>query len=217
MDSISTYQVLVADHDLELRIKGSKFIAYARHITDRVSAQAHLDAIRTLHPKATHHCSAHTYGLLEQRTEYASDDGEPSGTAGRPILNAIKSSELSECSVVVVRYYGGTKLGTSGLIKAYRGTAKECLETAATIERVVSRNYKLVFGYEKMPQIMSLIDRESMEIVHKDFSAKAVVIIKLPIHSSSTSLEKLYCTIMDLYPSEVEANRLHNWIQSLEV
>jgi len=217
MSDPQSYTILSSDQVAELRIKGSRFIAYARHTADRPAAKAHLEEIRALHPKATHHCSACTWGLVEDRREYESDDGEPSGTAGKPILNVLKSLNLSECSVVVVRYYGGTKLGTSGLIRAYRDTARLCLEGAQLATKLISRKYRLEFEYDVMPQMLSLIDRQKIQVIDKDFSAKAAITLELPLDQIVDTMRQLYCTANNLYESEVIDEKLEEWIEARRI
>lgn len=133
MSELSFYSIAAAVEDEILREKGSRFIGFAYPVQSVQEAEERLTALRSLHPKATHHCYA--YRLSPESQQYrANDDGEPSGTAGLPILNQIQSFDVYNVLVVVVRYYGGIKLGVSGLIKAYKESAKLTLSSAVKIE-----------------------------------------------------------------------------------
>jgi uncharacterized YigZ family protein len=122
-----------------------------------------LDEVRKLHPKATHHCYAWRLGMDKNRYR-ANDDGEPGGTAGRPILGQIDSFGLTNVLIVVVRYYGGTNLGVGGLISAYRTAAKEALEHAQIIEKEEMERYEFSCTYAQMPGVMTFLKKEKIEI-----------------------------------------------------
>ncbi|KAL1190370.1 hypothetical protein V5N11_016752 [Cardamine amara subsp. amara] len=126
-NSNSSFTTIKEMVSVEKEIKKSKFIAIAGHISTEESAQKFLSEVRD--PRATHNCWAYKIGDQNQR---CSDDGEPSGTAGKPIQSAILSSGLDRVVVVVIRYFGGIKLGTGGLVRAYAGVSSDCLKTAST-------------------------------------------------------------------------------------
>ena len=113
-------------------VKGSRFVGLANHAVSIKEATAFLESVRSKHPRATHHTFA---WIIDDDTTRMSDDGEPKGTAGRPIFDRIKGQGLSQTIIVVVRYYGGTKLGTGGLVRAYGGAASAALEAAIIVER----------------------------------------------------------------------------------
>ena len=120
-----THLILTRDADLELdKIKGSRFWAFARPVADEAEAQAFVEELRRVHSKAGHHCHAWCLGFSEDPPTRCSDDGEPGGTAGRPILREIEARGLRDVCVVVLRWFGGTKLGTGGLVRAYGGAAR---------------------------------------------------------------------------------------------
>ena len=131
----------------EYREKGSKFLGYAQAVDDLDDIQFFLDEIKELHPKATHHCYAYRLGFEKDKNYRANDDGEPSSTAGRPILGQIDSYGLTNIMVIVVRYYGGTKLGVPGLIRSYKTTAKEALAMAEIVTHILKNKYLLRFEY----------------------------------------------------------------------
>ena len=132
---IDTYKTLSKESMAENKDRGSKFIAYSYPLSIEADFTAFLDKLKKEHPKARHHCFAWRLGIDSNRYR-ANDDGEPSGTAGRPILGQIDSLGLTNVGVIVVRYFGGTLLGTSGLIEAYRDSTAEALRNAEIIEKI---------------------------------------------------------------------------------
>jgi len=132
------YQTIFESSIGEFKDRGSKFIAYAYPVYTEKDWQKHLEEVKKLHFKARHHCYAYRLGLDGNQFR-ANDDGEPSGTAGRPILGQIDSFGLTNVFVVVVRYFGGTKLGTSGLINAYRESTATAFRNAQIIEKTVEK------------------------------------------------------------------------------
>jgi uncharacterized YigZ family protein len=155
-DQQDTYRVPITPASAEIRIKGSRFIARARPVTTRGEIQIQIEEIRRGDRDATHHCSAHVLGPDGDDILF-NDDGEPSGTAGRPILRQIVSRELTNTLVVVTRYYGGTKLGTGGLIRAYGQAASDALD-GTSIRAVVRREpVNISFDYSDTSPAMHVI------------------------------------------------------------
>ena len=138
----------------EEKIKRSVFIANVEICHNEEESKSFLNRITSEHHNATHNCRAYIIG----ETEYSSDDGEPSGTAGRPILNAIKRSGLVNVMVIVTRYYGGVKLGVRGLIDAYGGVAEKALSMAGSAERVITCEFAVSLEYGSMGIISKLLD-----------------------------------------------------------
>ncbi|MEM1124145.1 MAG: YigZ family protein [Bacteroidota bacterium] len=163
-----TYQTLKALCEGEFKDRGSKFIAYAFPITNEEDWQLALAKVQKLHAKARHWCYAYRLGL-DGNNFRANDDGEPSGTAGKPILGRIDSFGLTNVLVVVVRYFGGTLLGASGLINAYKNATISALEKGVIIEKVVADIYQFTFDYRIMSDVMNAIKRHDLEMVHQDF------------------------------------------------
>ncbi len=147
------FKTISGPAEAALRERSSKFLAYAYPVEDEAQVRERLESLRKHYFNATHHCYAWRMGAGGEATR-ANDDGEPSGTAGLPILGQIVSAGLTYVLVVVVRYFGGTKLGVPGLIAAYRGAARQVLEEAVTVEKAEMSNYKAWFGYEKMNDVM---------------------------------------------------------------
>ena len=142
-----TYRTIASDATATLKVEGSRFLAEAASVGDRVAAEAHIKAIREREHQATHHCTAYRLGTEGDDFQY-NDDGEPSGTAGQPILRQIDARDLTNTLVVVTRYYGGTKLGTGGLMRAYGDAADAALDRASIVERVVRVPVRLRFAYD---------------------------------------------------------------------
>ena len=151
----------------EFKDRGSKFIAYAYPLSNIIAFKVKLAALNKEHPKAVHHCFAYRLGL-EGTSFRVSDDGEPSGTAGRPILGQIDSMQLTNMLIVVVRYFGGTLLGVPGLINAYKTAAAMALETSSIIQKPVLINYRLQFDYTQMNEVMKVVKQFDCVILKQD-------------------------------------------------
>ncbi len=136
--------------------KGSKFFSFVFPVKDLTEVKSILDELKKKYYDATHHCYAYILGF-EKETFRMNDDGEPSSTAGKPIYGQLQSKNLTNVLLVVVRYFGGTKLGVNGLIKAYKTAAAECLSATTIVEKKVMLSYKVMFPYEKMNAVMSLL------------------------------------------------------------
>ena len=148
--------------------RGSKFLAFAEPIANEDEAKARIAWYKKKYHDARHVCYA--YMLGHERTNFrANDNGEPSGTAGRPILGAINSRELTDILVVVVRYFGGIKLGTGGLIVAYKAAAAEALDVAEVIEKTVDLTLDVYFEYPMMNEVMRIVKEEEPAVVEQDF------------------------------------------------
>jgi uncharacterized YigZ family protein len=153
-----TYRTLDAPAQASLTVDGSRFVAEARPADSRSAAEDAIAAARARDPDATHHCSAYRVGRAGDVFRY-DDDGEPSGTAGRPILRQIDARDLTRVVVVVTRYYGGTKLGTGGLARAYGDAAGAALEAASIVERVVRVPVHVRFDYGDTSAVDRLLNR----------------------------------------------------------
>lgn len=170
---MDTYQTIAAPSIGEFKEKGSKFIAYAYFVSDEIEIKEKLDLLKKEHFKATHHCYAYRLGT-DGKNYRANDDGEPSGTAGRPILGQIDSFGLTNLLIVVVRYYGGTKLGTSGLINAYREAAKLALENSIKIEKIIESQIDFSVPYLKMNEVMQFLKQYEIELITNDYSDESI-------------------------------------------
>ena len=164
----------------EEKIKRSVFIANVSVCHDEAEARDFLTQIVSQHRDATHNCRAY---LLSNGTEYSSDDGEPSGTAGRPILNAIKHAKLVNVIVVVTRYYGGVKLGVRGLIDAYGGTAAKALELAGRVECVITKKFTVSLGYPAMGSVTRLLESAGALGMAWDYGETVRVSAEVPVNA----------------------------------
>ena len=162
------YLTLEAPAETSCRERSSKFLAYAYPVEDEERIRMILDELRKRYYDATHHCYAWRLGPRVEQFR-ANDDGEPSGTAGKPILGQLLSHELTDTLIVVVRYFGGTKLGVPGLIAAYREAAAEAIAAARIVERTVDRTIRIDFPYAAMNDIMRVVKEERPRIVEQRF------------------------------------------------
>lgn len=167
-DSFFTIEALSTG---EFRDRGSKFLAFAWPVRSEDEALEHLERLRKEHFKANHHCFAWRFGTDGTRFR-ANDDGEPGGTAGRPILGQIDAAGLTDVAVVVVRYFGGTLLGASGLINAYREAAADALHRAVVVEKIIQDRFTLDFDYALMPDIMHALKKFEIEIFGQEFGER---------------------------------------------
>lgn len=173
-----TYQTIAAPAEGFYKEKGSKFIAYAYEVNSEEEVRARLEEVQQLHNKARHFCYAYRIGKEGSRFR-ANDDGEPSGTAGRPILGQIDSFGLTNLLAVVVRYFGGTKLGTSGLKRSYKTATQEALEQATLVERIVTTTYKVVFDYVATSAVMNFIKQEDFTILSMDYEERTTLVVQV--------------------------------------
>ena len=184
------YTTITAPTTGDFRDRGSKFLAYAYSVYSREDIKNCLEEVRKLHPKARHHCFSWRLGT--DGTQYrANDDGEPSGTAGRPILGQIDSFGLTNVLVVVVRYFGGTKLGVPGLINAYKRSTIDALEQAETIEKTVDNVYQLTFGYEIMSDVMNFVKKAGLNVIKQEFEAAGLIEFALRQSETDNILEQI--------------------------
>lgn len=174
IDSYRTIEKPV--EDVIFKEMGSKFINYAYPVENENDIKLYLDNLYELHPDANHHCYAYILGI-DGKNHRANDDGEPSGSAGLPIYNQILSSEITNVLIVSVRYFGGTKLGIPGLVKAYKYAAQVVIEEANIVERFVSKRVKLVFNYDQQGIVERNVDRIGGEIKEKNFTDKCMFTI----------------------------------------
>ena len=163
-----SYLTIEGNAEAIFKEKSSKFLCYAYHIESEEEISAHLEVLRKRYYDATHHCYAWRLGPFGERFR-ANDDGEPSSTAGKPILGQLLSREITNCLIVVVRYFGGTKLGVPGLIAAYKESAAAVLDEAIIVERTVDTRAKIDFSYMAMNEVMRIIKEEQPKIEEQIF------------------------------------------------
>lgn len=180
--SEDTYKTIVAPSEGLYKDKGSKFLAFATPVQTADEAMAFIEKIRKEYHDARHVCYAYMLGH-EHNTFRSNDDGEPSGTAGKPILGQINSANLTNIAVAVVRYFGGILLGTSGLIVAYKTAAAEAINAAETVEKLVEQPIMFTYGYESMNQVMRIVKDFSLNIIkhEQDFNCRLTVMCRLTL------------------------------------
>ena len=158
--------------------RGSKFLATAIPVKDENEVKQELELIRKEYYDARHHCYAYVLGF-DKAAWRANDDGEPSGTAGRPIHGQIQSHDLTNILIVVVRYFGGIKLGVSGLINAYKTAASDALSNAEIVERTVDEFYEIKFNYEAMNDIMKIVKDDGLHLLNTQFDLECSLTFKI--------------------------------------
>ncbi len=173
------------------KARGSKFIAYAFPISTADDVKPLIEQLKTEHPSSRHACYAYQLGI--DGNEYrANDDGEPNGSAGLPILNQIKSKEVTNVLVVVVRYFGGTKLGVSGLVTAYKEAAKDALDKADIVEKIPTADISIQFPLSSIGDVERIIRQHNFSIKHQDFGSDCQWTIEVPESEHKLASDILY-------------------------
>jgi uncharacterized YigZ family protein len=182
----------------EFKDKGSRFLAYAFPINAVEDFKKHLQELKKEHPKAVHHCFGYRLGL-DGNNFRVSDDGEPSGTAGKPILNLIDSKQITNVLVVVVRYFGGTLLGVPGLINAYKSATAMAFQVVPIIQKSVEVNYELQFDYTRMNDVMMILKQCNCNIIKQENQLFTIVQVGVP----KVRLEEVLSKLKDLHTVDV--------------
>ncbi len=184
---LDSYHTLAAPSTGEYKDRNSKFFAYAYPVQSETEALAQLEGLRKEHFKARHHCFAWRLGPDGARHR-ANDDGEPSGTAGRPILGQIDAFGLTDVLIVVVRYFGGTLLGTSGLIQAYRESAAEALRQGQIVEKIIQDTFLFDFDYALMPDVMNAVKKLGLDLVREEYGDRGIMEVAIRQSESAANL-----------------------------
>ncbi len=188
-----TYRTIEKPTEGIFRDRSSKFLSYAYPVSAENDLKNILSQLKAEHPKANHHCWAMRLGT-DRSVFRINDDGEPSGTAGRPILNALLSHDLTNIVVIVVRYFGGTLLGVPGLINAYKTATEEALKQAKIIEKTVNDIYTIAFDYLQMNDVMKIVKDDGLTILNQAFDNNCSVqvsIRKTQVNQSLAKFDKL--------------------------
>jgi len=181
MPEAQRYKTILNPSGAEYKDRGSRFLAFAYPVRTLEEIKLQVKELKSLHPKAVHHCVA--YRLGHDGSQYrASDDGEPSGSAGRPILGAIDSAGLTNILVVVVRYFGGTLLGVPGLIHAYGSVTSMALEKAIIQEHWVIRELRIECDYAGLGEVLHLLRKYEASILKQDLQLFCVIHASIPLH-----------------------------------
>ena len=202
MNDKDAYHTILEPAESLFKDRGSKFFGYVRHIKNEDAFQDFMTDIKALHFKARHHCFG--YRLMNTDKFRYSDDGEPSGTAGKPIFNQLLSYDLVDVGCIVVRYFGGTKLGTSGLINAYKLSAKEAIENAK-IELLFRQSpIKIEFDYGLMGNLMKALKYLNLEIQETDFGASPNLTLHVNESVRGQTIIKIKAYLLDRATSDIE-------------
>jgi len=190
------YKTISQEAQGSFRDKGSKFLAFAFPATSEQEVRQHLEALRKQYYDATHHCYSYILGFDKSAFRY-NDDGEPSGTAGRPIYGQLLSNDLTNILIVVVRYYGGTNLGVPGLIHAYKTAASDALRNTRIVTKIVKEVYQIEYPYEVMNDVMKIIKDELLEVINNEFGTNCVIRLAIR-HSQSERISGKFSKINQL-------------------
>lgn len=174
----------------EFKDRGSKFIAFAFPIETADDFKKQLQLLKKEHPKAVHHCFAYRIGT-DGNNFRSSDDGEPSGTAGKPILGQIDSKGISNVAVIVVRYWGGTLLGVPGLINAYKTASVLALQVTPVIQKQIEVNYSIEFDYTQVNDIMKILKQYNCTILQQNLQIFSIIKAGIPVNRLAEVLHKL--------------------------
>jgi uncharacterized YigZ family protein len=188
-----TYFTIAKPAGAIFRDRGSKFLAYAYPIISEQEIKSIIINLKREHPKANHHCWAMRWST-DRSVFRINDDGEPSGTAGRPILNTLLSKNLTNIAVVVVRYFGGTLLGVPGLINAYKTATGLALNETSIIEKTVNDIYTIAFDHLQMNEVMRIIKEDGLTVLEQHFDKNFDIIVsirKMQVNQSLAKFEKL--------------------------
>jgi len=188
--STDRYRSIEAPSNGSYRDLGSRFLAFAYPVESEAEIKEKLASLKKEYFDAKHHCYAYRLGLTGERWR-ANDDGEPSSSAGRPILGQLLSNDLSDILVVVVRYFGGTKLGIPGLIKAYKSATSDALSKAVTIEKTACQTWRVTFGYESMNEVMKCLKDLKIETLSQKMDSSCSFVIRVPLLQVSEIEERL--------------------------
>jgi uncharacterized YigZ family protein len=187
---IFSFQTIQAPTEGLYKEKGSKFLAFTFPVTSENDVKEKLEYLRKEYYDARHHCFAYVIGA--DRSKYrAFDDGEPNHSAGDPILGQIKSRQLTNVLVVVIRYFGGVKLGVGGLISAYKLAAEDALNKCRIVEEEVTDSVTLEFDYNVTPEVMRLVKDFDLKIVQQDFTTNSRLVLRYRIEISEKLFEKI--------------------------
>ena len=193
MSEVDTFLTIKGDASSLLKEKGSKFIGSAFHVQDEQEAKMKLDTVKKKYHDATHNCWAYRVGQGDKIIGLSSDDGEPSGSAGAPMLSVIEGAELTNLIVIVTRYYGGTKLGVGGLIRAYGGCVKLLIENATVIEQTITADVTLLVDYPLLNNVLRVASKFKAEVRQDHEDGKALVTVSVRL----SEVDKFRSAVVD--------------------
>lgn len=195
----NSYRTIREDGQSEQEIKKSRFICSLKRVTSEEEAKAFILALKKEHWKANHNCSAFVIGENNE-IQRSSDDGEPSGTAGVPMLDVLKKNELINVVAVVTRYFGGTKLGAGGLIRAYASTVAAALKEIGIVEGTLNQTLYLTIDYPQLGKLQNHLEHQNIHLSSIDYTDKIRVTLMVP----ETSLPAIEADLTDLLQGQLE-------------
>ena len=184
------YKTIIASSEGIYKEKGSRFVSYAIPVSDQEEIKPIIDKIKKEHHEARHHCYAYMIGS-ERINWRVNDDGEPSGTAGRPILGQINSFGLTNIIIVVSRYFGGTLLGVSGLTNAYRSAAASAINNAELTEKTLQEYYEIIYPYISMNDVMKILKEENIGQSEQTFDLECRIRINFRLSLKEKIINRL--------------------------
>lgn len=184
------YKTITAPAEGLYKEKGSKFLSFAYPVQSEGQIKGIVAELKEKYYDARHHCYAWMLGA-DKKNFRANDDGEPSSTAGRPILGQIQSKEVTNVLIVVVRYFGGTKLGVSGLINAYREAAADALNHAEIVEKTVDEQIRICFSYLVLNDVMKIVKEENPDVLERNFELQCEMLLSIRQKDSGNLRERL--------------------------
>lgn len=209
MEIKDTYRTIDhASNEILFKEKNSKFFGYAFPISTEDDVKIHIEQLRKKHPNAGHFCYAYQIGT-DSVNYRVNDDGEPSNSAGTPIYGQIQSFSVTNILIVVVRFFGGTKLGVGGLISAYKNTAQLALVSCEIVEKTINLGFKLSFDYQNMNKVMRIIKEKKLEIVSQEIEFdqnSGLPLGKIEIKTRKKNAEMIFDIFNNIY--EIRVQRL---------
>lgn len=194
-----TYKtILTSPEPILHKDKNSKFFGYAFPVTDEENVKTYIEELKKEHHSARHWCYAYQIGT-ENITYRANDDGEPNNSAGMPIYGQIQSFEVTNVLIVVVRYFGGVKLGVGGLISAYKTAAQMVLETAQIVEKTIDVHYIIKFEYINMNKVMRVIKEKNIDIINQ----KMEISCEIEIAIRKNNAQNIYEAFQSIYEIDI--------------
>ena len=210
---VTSYLTVARDAEAELEVRRSRFRCTLRRVEDETAARAVVEALRKEHGDARHHCSAFVLGPPPNPVERSSDDGEPAGTAGAPMLEVLRGRGLSDVAAVVTRWFGGTLLGTGGLARAYGDAVRAAVDAAGTVRRELVREYSLLLDHADAGRIESELRSRGVTVLGATYQASVELRLAVPPASEATLAGQL----AELTGGAVESTVIgERWVDSLE-
>lgn len=201
-----TYKTISKNsNEVLFKDKNSKFFAYAYPVLNEDVVKNHIEELKKQHHSARHWCYAYQIGTDENNLQFrANDDGEPNNSAGMPIYGQIQSFEVTNVLIVVVRYFGGVKLGVGGLIHAYKTSAQMALEASKIVTRTINKQYKISFDYKNMNKVMRVIKERNLKVIDQTLELDCKIIISVRL-KDSINIYNIFNSIFEVKIKELDS------------